>query len=280
MNPTKKKDNMKKILAFAFTILTSASMICSCGGSQQGSKKGADSLTFDSIVVDTTASLTEKADSPCCEVKIAFTFAKGANADAINQAIVKSGILVPDYLSGMENNKDMQAVVDTFVNRLIADYINTFKPLYQADRDSRSLSTVYNVSGKITDGPDGVKVYTADVYQFAGGAHGSLQTIVNNIDIRKGRVLTLKDLFVPGGEMKMKELIVERMMRAERVKTFKELQNKGYFMDMEAYVPDNFILGDKEITFLYNADEIAPHALGPVHVTFTYSELEKIMKKI
>ncbi len=271
---------MNKLLAFAFTILTSASMICSCGGSRQGSKKSADSLTFDSIVVDTTASLTEEADSPVCEVKIAFAFAKGAGADAINQAIVKSGILVPDYLTGMEGNKDMQAVVDTFVNRLIADYIETNKPLYQADRDAHSLSSVYTVSGKITDGPDGVKVYTAEVYQFAGGAHGQFQTIVNNIDTRKGKVIALKDLFVPGGEVKMKELIVERMMKAERVKTFKELQDKGYFMDMEAYIPDNFILGDKEITFLYNADEIAPHALGPVHVTFPYSELDNIMKKI
>ncbi len=254
-------------------------MLCACeSNGKQGKGSGNDSLAFDSIVVDTTANLTDKSDSPVCDIKIALTYAKGLNANTINQALLKSEILVPDYLNGMENTADMAAVVDTFVTRFVADYKKTNTPLYAADHDPHAHGSEYIVKSKIEEGRDGIMVYTADVYQYAGGAHGSSQTIVNNIDVKKGCVVTLKDLLVPGGETKLKDMIVQKMMKTENVDDFKALQDKGYFMEMEAYVPDNFILDKKEITFIYNADEIAPHALGTIRVTFPYSDLEKIMK--
>lgn len=269
---------MNKLLAFAFTSLAAASMTCSCGSNGANKSDNKDTLTFDSVVVDTVTSLVDGKDTPSCDVKISFAFAKGKNATAINQAIVKSGVLAPDYLQGMEKCTDMKALVDTFVTRFISDYKATFAPLYEADREAQSLCSTYSVSHTIEQGHGDIIVYTAQTYQYAGGAHGSYQTLVSNINPKKGCVVTLKDLLVPGGETKMKEMIVEKMQRMAGVKDFKSLQQKGYFMDMEAYIPDNFILGKKAITFVYNSDEIAPHALGEIRVEFPYDELSNILK--
>ncbi len=271
---------MKKFLAFSFATTIVAAMMCACeSNKKQGAGNGKDSLTFDSVVVDTTAHLTDKKDSPSCDIKIALTYAKGLNANTINQTLLKSEVLIPDFIGGMETSTDnMVAVVDSFVTRFIADYKKTNMPLYDADHDSGLHNAEYIVKSKVEEGREGILIHTSDVYQYAGGAHGSSQTIVNNIDVKKGRVLTLKDLLVPGGETKIKDMIVQKMMKAEHVDNFKALQDKGFFMVMEAYVPDNFVLGKKEITFIYNADEIAPHVIGQVTVSFPYSDLEKLMK--
>lgn len=269
---------MNKLLAFAFTSLAAASMTCSCGGNGANKSDNKDTLTFDSVVVDTVTSLIDGKDMPSCDVKISFAFAKGKNAAAINQAIVKSGVLTPEYLQGMDKCTDMKVLVDTFVTRFIADYKATFGPLYQADREAQTLCSTYTVEHTIEQGRGGIIVYTAKTYQYAGGAHGSYQTLVSNIDPKKGCVVTLKDILVPGGETKMKELIVDKMQHMAGVKDFKALQEKGYFMDMEAYIPDNFILGKKEITFVYNSDEIAPHAWGEIRVSFSYDDLSNILK--
>lgn len=57
-----------------------------------------------------------------------------------------------------------------------------------------------------------------------------------------------------------------------------ELHDKGYLMTMDLYVPDNYILGTKEVTFHYNPYEIAPYATGDTELTISYGQLKAIMK--
>ena len=48
---------------------------------------------------------------------------------------------------------------------------------------------------------------------------------------------------------------------------------------MDMYPSDNFILGDNDITFIYNASEIAPADKGIIELHLSYNDLEQIMKK-
>ena len=44
-------------------------------------------------------------------------------------------------------------------------------------------------------------------------------------------------------------------------------------------MPENFILGNDDVTFIYSPDEIASHAEGEIRVAVKNSELEKLFKK-
>lgn len=83
---------MKKIM-FPFAVLSAfiIAALSSCGGQSKGSSD-ADSLVFDSIVVDTVAMLNGDNDSVRCEIKMNIMYAVGANADAVNDSIMNSGI--------------------------------------------------------------------------------------------------------------------------------------------------------------------------------------------
>jgi hypothetical protein len=56
------------------------------------------------------------------------------------------------------------------------------------------------------------------------------------------------------------------------------LRSKGLFIGIEPYLPDNFILGDGAIQFIFQCDEIASHTLGEIRVTVGIGESELKIK--
>ena len=74
-------------------------------------------------------------------------------------------------------------------------------------------------------------------------------------------------------------MLLSELMRKTNSKNMDELHDKGYLMTMDLYVPDNYILGTKDVTFYYNPYEIAPYATGDTELTISYGQLKAIMKK-
>lgn len=266
---------MKQIL---ITLAVSLVTFVACT-SKKGDTAKVDGLTFDSIVVDTTVALSETKPAPTCQISLNLQYAKGNNAEKINNALLHAGILMPDYL-GLTNQKfNMKQAVDSFAQRMLSDYKTEYGMLYRQDKEHyESYNYKYKVKTSTRNGADNIIVYTAKVYIFGGGAHGINQTLVRNIDIKTGTVLQLQDVFVPGYELTLKEMLVDKLAERFGVDGLEGLIKKDVFADAHVYVPDNFAIDDDGFTFIYCEDEIAPHALGEISVNLTRSELSKILK--
>ena len=104
-------------------------------------------------------------------------------------------------------------------------------------------------------------------------------TIVKNINAETGKILKLSDVFVPGYEQGLEDLIVEKLCKQYEVKDLKGLQEKGLFVGIDPYVTENFILDDGEITFIYCDSEIAPHAMGEIKVELDEKDMKHILAK-
>ena len=76
----------------------------------------------------------------------------------------------------------------------------------------------------------------------------------------------------------MKAKIVEKMSSKFKVKDLQALQDKYIFADSHVYVPENFILEDNKIIFIYCEDEIAPHDVGEIRLTFYKGEISTYLK--
>ena len=72
--------------------------------------------------------------------------------------------------------------------------------------------------------------------------------------------------------------MLEELRKQTDTNTLDELHEKGYLLTMDIYAPQNFILGDDEITFIYNPYEIAPYDKGNTELTLSYKILEPILK--
>ena len=71
---------------------------------------------------------------------------------------------------------------------------------------------------------------------------------------------------------------MEELKKLTKCKSLDELHEQDYLLTMDIYAPQNFILGDDEITFIYNPYEIAPYSKGNTELTLSYSQLSKLMK--
>ena len=73
-------------------------------------------------------------------------------------------------------------------------------------------------------------------------------------------------------------MLTRKLMEDEGVSTIEGLGEKGYFIDIEMNITNNFILGNDSMTFLYNRYEIAPYAMGDILISLDYETLKDIMK--
>lgn len=253
--------------------------LCACGN-RSGKTTNQNEVSFDSIVIDSAYLLTSNPNSPKCDVSISIQHAKGNKADVINNNLMRSGILAPDYVSLPNHKNDFKTTVNAFVNKYISDYRRDYGDLYKQDKEnSASYNCSYKISTQVRDGADNVIVYIASIYVYTGGAHGIQQTLAKNINVNTGQIIRLSDIFVPGYEQTLKDIIVEKMAKKFKTDNLDGLEKLSIFADNNVYIPDNFILDDDDITFIYCEDEIAPHAVGEIKIDIDKDDIGNILKK-
>ena len=252
---------MKKISTSILIAATALMTTFSCGNQSNNGNNNKDSITFDSIKVDSTLSLSDKPDAPSCHVSLCLTYAKGKNADFINDSIIRSGILCPDYFSITSRKLTPAEAADSFVTRYVSEYQRDY------------------VRTMVIDDNDKYYTYIADIYNYGGGAHGISYVVARNIDASTGKIVSLKDIFVPGYENELNDLIVKSLCKKYDVADLEALRERTIFYGIDVYAPDNYIIGNDDITFIYSSDEIASHAEGEIRATIKNSDLEKLFRK-
>lgn len=252
--------------------------IAACGNDGQRTVTKAGNIDLDSITVDTTVALTDDADAPKAHIHLSMVYGKGEESKALNNTIVHAALITPDYM-GLLGDVTVRQAVDSFVTSYISDYRRDYAPLYRGDREHRqSYESEFTCHSSVENNREGIVSYIAHTNTYGGGEHSVSSTIVKNIEMKTGKILTLEDIFVPGYEQPLKDLIVEELCRQQDARSLAELQEKGFFAGIEPYATDNFVLGDGEIRFVYVDSEIAPHETGEITVVLDDSKIKHMMK--
>lgn len=261
---------------FICTLFTLSLLAC---GNDNKNTANIDGLAFDSVVVDTTASLTKEKGSPQCHVRLNVQYAKGENERKINQTILHSSTVLPDYFFIGHKAMDIPTATKTFVNRLVEDYIQDYGKLYRQDKEhSASYNYDYVVNTSTRNGDDGILIYEARIYTFGGGPYGTNQTVVQNINVKTGEPVKLSNIFVPGYEKTLEEIILDKVLERFKAKDIEALRKQYIFADGRVYASENFMLDKDKITFIYCESEIAPHETGEIRIEVKKSEMKDILK--
>lgn len=269
-----------KTLRTSLSLLTLLILVLtSCGGNgSKGVEK--DGVSFDSIVVDTAVSLTGDTAGPQCCLYLNIAYANGPHAQAINDSLLRSGIIAPDFLASTAGHLSAKAAVDSFVTRFIKEYKSNFRELYLADKQHKEdYDITYTVETSTGNGPDSIVNYTAVVTSKAGRDNGVRQTVARNISLSNGRLTRLADIFVPGYDHSLQSIIGKKIAKQLNISSADSLSSHGIFPDGEIYATENFLLGVNDITFIYCQDEIAPHNMGEIRVRCSRSELKNLLRR-
>lgn len=259
-------------VVFAGAVITC--LMAACG------KTGHDvDIYFDKVNVSKDIALVKETDSPHCKIRISVEYAKndsGKVAKKINATIA-------ERLFNIEN-LPMELAVDSFASTYARDYIENLEKLYREDKSNPDRHVWYEYSYAINteikrQSKRGIITYIALLDFFEGGAHGISQRLVMNFDIHTGKLLTLNDIFVPGYEARLNEVLLEALENKTGLKSIDDLHKEGYLYSMSIFAPDNFIIGDESLTFIYNVYEIAPYAKGQTELIIDYSDIKELLPK-
>lgn len=290
------KSRKKTTLLGLATMMVLTMIICSCGKADVGE---GEPVETDSIAVDTIAGVqgvhgvqgvqddtSQKGQgNPKCHVHIEFKYMKGKNAGLLNDSLLHSGLLVPDYLTptlalpkGGREALRVKSALQYFMKRYVEDYQRDGRLILDQEPGNEGLNWEYRVKTDVRRYREGVLAYIAKVHTFEGGLYPIDQTVVRNISEKDGRILSISDILIPGYDKTLLEDVVEQLTEDFQVDDIEGLRSKGLFIGIEPYLPDNFILGDGAIQFIYQADEIASHTLGEIKVTVRIGDSELSIK--
>jgi hypothetical protein len=252
--------------------LAAATILTACGGNDTG-----EEMTFESVKVEKTVSITNEPDAPQCKVSLQLAAVKGGPAErakAVNEMLAQQ-------LLGIEG-VGLKVAADSFANKYTGDYIKNFAPLYREDRNDKQKRAWYeyhyNITSDTKKGRGGVTIYSATIDYYEGGAHGINQRLAMNFDNATGQLLMLDDVFVPGYQQQLSERLLQALMEKAEAKDVADLKDMGYLYATDMFASENFALGDDAITFVYNPYEIAPYAFGLIELEIDNDDLKELWK--
>lgn len=236
-------------------------------------------IQFRQLHINRKVKLTNDASSPACHIIIDMDYCTDTNlkkASIINKAIEQK------LLGTTANSADK--AINTFVDKYINDYRQQLIPLYLADKnlpDKRSwYEYQYCISTQTARTSNGYYNYRITINSKEGEEDEVKQVLSINIKARTGKVLhTAADYFVPGYEQLLHDELLKALQRKAGCKDIAALRQQGYLFGMDIYPSVNFILGNHDITFIYNASEIASADKGIIELPISYDDLEQIMQK-
>lgn len=266
--------------ALALTVLTG-----SCGLSSSS-----EDDTYRHLFVEEEMRLVDDDASPYCDFSIDFTYLNETDtvANLINRTIQS------EFLGGEYALLAPEAAVDSFRNTYRNDYRKEIKELYLKERAEASaieeipawFGQTYSLVTFVEEGRGGVVNASANYFLDQGGAHPHQWSRWLNFDFVTGKVLEKQDVFHEGTQNDIESLLLRKLilLQAEEnpdneVKTLEDLQNMGFLQHTPMFIPDNFLLSQRAMLFLFNRYDIAPYSAGEIVLEVPYEEIEHYIKR-
>ena len=182
--------------------------------------------------------------------------------EKINQTIVQQAF----DLEGVSG--PLEELASTYRDNLIDEYLTENG---NSEEKGGVLTWEDRISGVFSASYKNWRNYLLSYYTFRGGAHG-IQTVSQLVfDTKTGDLLSETNLFAPGYEEPVAELMraaIQREMEADDPELVQ-------LVEMEFVVPNgNFSVGEGGVQWIFQPYEVGPYALGIVIASVSWQELK------
>lgn len=247
-----------------------------------------------SIQADTLVALKagDKA-SPKCKVSIDYMYLEAGDEKDSISAIINSriqSIAFGDSYGKMSPKEAIPAVVGKYTK----DYRDKLTKFYEADIHNgvkpEDIPAWYNYEYEITSelslNNDSIWNFSVSTFTDTGGAHPNTTIKWANLLAKSGKVLTKNVVFRKDKEKEIIDLILKHLidevnqrLETDTITSLEGLKQNGALLDVELYIPDNFLLLEDRISFLYNRYDIAPYSMGEFIIDVPYAEIETMLNR-
>lgn len=126
---------------------------------------------------------------------------------------------------------------------------------------------------------DSLVSVSATSYQYMGGAHGITNTMLLSFDMKRGKALSLEDVFRPGFESKLQAVLEKHLREQYDLGSDAPLNGRdGMLFNPHLSLTSNFFLTTGGIGFVYNPYEVAPYSYGVIELYVPFGEIRDILR--
>ena len=212
-------------------------------------------------------------------VEIPTSFANKTILDSIRNTIISN--LFGNEFVGQKND----SVVQLFSSMLYTDYKDNNEPLVNEldSASSYSFNNEHTIEGFSLLSDKHIFSYGIDRYIYMGGAHGLNTRNYYNFDLKTGKIITEKDLFIDNYQTNLAELIKKRIIeqsqedKTNETEAIMSLEDTDYWTD-SIKANGNFYITDEGINYIFNPYEIAPYYMGITEVSLPYNRIINLLK--
>ena len=252
--------NMKYTMYNMTLVGLMAILLSACSGNNN-----AQSVKFECIKVEKSVSIDNNKDAPQCHVQLEIMQANNGVKEIdsiINDAIIKK-IFYMDKISP-------KVAADSFAQTYTRDYLKNMSSLYHEDRSDAKKHSWYEyryvVTTETRNDADNITNYLITLDYYEGGAHGINQLLTLNFDNKTGRNIKLSDIYGTDYEQKICNQLLTALLEKTGNRDLQALHQQGYLYSMDIFVPDNYIVSNDKVTFIFNPYEIAPYSEGIIEL--------------
>jgi hypothetical protein len=166
---------------------------------------------------------------------------------------------------------DMKSCLDGLKAKYFADYRHVSdeeKKLYTTASSFGNWGEQTNFWVVYND--DGMLVINHHVYAYTGGAHGNYSSHYLCIDSRDKKLLKLDDIL----QADTAQLV--KLLESEARKLYNIADEAPLYENMlteELYIPEQFYISNKGITFVYGIYEVAAYVEGEISLFIPYNKI-------
>ncbi|GHU58952.1 hypothetical protein FACS189411_15170 [Bacteroidia bacterium] len=241
-----------------------------------------NNIQFDSIQVEKTYYLLEDKNNPNCDFQLKYVYPVAFGNEEVLKAVQKQ--FLRSYFGDEYENFTPQEAVNLYTEQYIEDY-KSLETDYKAEKEHEHevdpgawYSYVEYTVNEIKFNKSNLLSYAISYENYTGGAHGSHTYINYNIDLATGELLTESEIFIDGFQDEMAQILVDKLVEQNDVKSPEELESIGFFSIDEIYPNDNFSIDETGITYFFNEYEIAAYVVGTTHIHLSYDDIKHLIR--
>lgn len=267
---------MKRLL---FTLFALAFILGSCNKAKQNTTT---QVTFDSIHVVKVYHINNDSTQPSFNLTLDYVYPTAMKDTSVLRKLQQNFNRI--YFEDDAYIKESaDSAIAQYISNSIASYDTEIKTYYEnpnLQSDSEPYLSYYDkIKGDVLFKKNNVVSF--QISRFINKGKATHTTYFNYVfDLETGEQIEESDIFNTYFEAEMTPLIIDKILKENKVKTITELTDIGYLQDIIEIIPNkNFIVDDKGITYIFNKGEYSALPLNEMRISFSYNEIKDILKE-
>ena len=261
-----------------------------------------DTLSFDTIQVNTVHYQDNDKTKPACNLQITFIYPQSGIPENTLQTLqtlfIETMLGVPytnlhpkeatdaftrQYINDFNDFVEREAEIESeseFEHEHEHEFEHEFESEFEFEPEEKSEYLYYLLlKNPVVYNENDLLSFTVEKSIFEGGAHGSKSIYGYVVDLQTGKLIDENTFAGNNYSKNLSILISQKLASANGLSSPDELENIGYVNATDIVPNNNFTLDKQGITYYFNEYEIGAYFLGVTQLFIPYEELNMYIQK-